>query len=103
MLPVPLRPVVGLAEHLAIADACRAAAAPCRHVVGVHLRKLPDAGMVGTVGHGAVRAVGDAFSPGVGGLPLYRFHANRSSIVTWFCMSLEYALWVSPYVVIITV
>ena len=59
-LLVAFRPVVRLAEHLAVLDVGSAALAPRRHVVGVHFREFPHAGGVSVVAEGAERAVGCA-------------------------------------------
>ena len=56
-LSVSLRPVVGFAEHLAVADVCSTAMRPGGHMVGVHFGELPDAGSVGIVADCAIRAV----------------------------------------------
>ena len=59
-LLVAFRPVVRLAEHLAVLDVGSAALALRRHVVGVHFREFPHAGGVSVVAKGAERAVGCA-------------------------------------------
>ena len=48
---------MALAEHLAVGDVGWTFLAPCCHVVGVHLVEFPNAGLVGIVAHGAIRAV----------------------------------------------
>ena len=59
-LLIPFRPVVRLAEHLAVLDVGSAALAPRRHVVGVHFREFPHAGGVSVVTEGTELAVGCA-------------------------------------------
>ena len=49
LLPISLCLIVGPAQHLAVADICRAAFAPGGDVVGVHLVQLPDPGFVRVV------------------------------------------------------
>ena len=58
--PIPLRPVVRFAKHLAVFDVCCAAFGPCRDMVGVHLVEFPDALCVRLVSNRAQRTVRDA-------------------------------------------
>ena len=62
MLPllIAFRPVVRLAEHLAVLDVGSATLALRRHVVGVHFREFPHTGGVSVVAEGAELAVGCA-------------------------------------------
>lgn len=57
-LSISLRPVVGLAEHLAVGDVCRSTLTPSGNVVCIHLGQFPYPGPVGFVSHRAERAVG---------------------------------------------
>ena len=59
-LLIAFRPVVRLAEHLAVLDVGSAALALRRHVVGVHFREFPHTGGVSVVAEGAELAVGCA-------------------------------------------
>ena len=57
-LSIPLRSIVGLAEHLAVLGRTVAAPTPRGDVVGVHLVEVVDPGLVGIVADGVQRAVG---------------------------------------------
>lgn len=70
MLSVSLGPVMGDAEHLAVVRRVRAALAPGRHVVGVHLLEIVNPALVGIEAERAQRAVGGAL--GLGGVGLLR-------------------------------
>ena len=59
-LLIAFRPVVRLAEHLAVLDVGSAALDLRRHVVGVHFREFPHTGGVSLVAEGAELAVGCA-------------------------------------------
>lgn len=67
-LPITLGAVVGFAEHLAVLGVGCAAFAPGCHVVGVHVGKFPEFGLVGVVTEGAEWTVRFAFLFGFGGL-----------------------------------
>jgi hypothetical protein len=58
VLSIPFRTVMRLAKHLAVLLICRAALAPCRNVIGVHLVQFPYLFLdLINVTHRAVRAV----------------------------------------------
>ena len=52
-LPIALRSVVSLAQHLAVFDVGLATLAPGRNMVGIHLGNFPDALAVALVTQGA--------------------------------------------------
>ena len=56
-LPVPFGTIVGLAEHLAVSDACGTSLAPSRYVVGIHLIRFPNFGFVSIVTESAQWAI----------------------------------------------
>ena len=57
VLSVSLCPVVCLAKHLAVLNACCAAFAPCRDVVGIHFGELPHLLATCFMSDGTERAV----------------------------------------------
>lgn len=58
LLTIPLGAVVRLAEHLAVVNIGSAALAPGGHMVGVHVLKVPDSGVIGIMTDSAEGAVG---------------------------------------------
>lgn len=72
MLIVPLRPIVGDAEHLAIGSRRIAPPpAPCGHMVSVHLVVVVDSRHICVVADGAQRAVGIGSSPSPPAFPAF--------------------------------
>ena len=68
-LAVPFRPVMRLAQHLAVLHARSTTLAPGRHVVGIHFVELVNLGAYASVAFGALRTIADAQNLSLVGLP----------------------------------
>ena len=60
VLSVSFRPVMRLAQHLAVADVCAAALAPCCYVVGIHFVKFINPGANVIMTFGTFRTITDS-------------------------------------------